>query len=113
TVLNEWAESTGSVIVVDEPSVPVRDEVRGACELLGIDPLYVACEGRFVAAVPAEQAPSALDALRGCPGGEQASLVGAVGTVDDGPSGTVLLHTCFGGTRIVDMLVGDPLPRIC
>jgi hydrogenase expression/formation protein HypE len=116
TVLNEWAESAATAITVDESSIPVRDEVRGACELLGIDPLYVACEGRFAAAVPAGEASAALDALRGRQGGELAAAIGTVGAsgqVADGSAGMVLLHTTFGGTRIVDMLVGDPLPRIC
>lgn len=110
TVLNEWADAGQTSITVDESLVPVRDEVRGACELLGIDPLYVACEGRFVSAVPPSQAPAALEALNACQGGEQATAVGSVGS---GPEGTVLLRTSFGGTRVVDMLVGDPLPRIC
>jgi hydrogenase expression/formation protein HypE len=110
TVLNEWAIAADVAFVVDEDAVPVRDQVRGACELLGIDPFYVACEGRFVAAVHPEEADDALAALRGCPGGEQAAVIGEVRAE---PPGLVLLRTGFGGTRIVDMLVGDPLPRIC
>ena len=90
--------------------MPVRTEVRGACEILGIDPLYVACEGRFVAVVDGEQADRALAALRAHPLGADAAIIGRV--VDD-PPGLVLLNTAFGGTRIVDLLVGDPLPRIC
>jgi hydrogenase expression/formation protein HypE len=97
-------------VVVDEDAVPVRPEVRGASELLGIDPLYVACEGRLVAVVPPERADSALGALRSRELGAGAAVIGRV--VED-PPGLVLLHTAFGGTRIVDMLVGDPLPRIC
>ena len=84
--------------------------VRGASELLGIDPMYVACEGRMVVVVAREQADQALAALRAHPLGEQAA---AIGQVADDPPGIVLLKTAFGGTRIVDLLVGDPLPRIC
>ncbi|MFC5746240.1 hydrogenase expression/formation protein HypE [Actinomadura rugatobispora] len=110
TVLNEVARAAGRTVVLREAAVPVRAPVGGACELLGIDPLYVACEGRFVAVVDGGRAEAALDALRGHPLGEGAAVVGAV---DDDPSGLVLLKTAFGGTRIVDTLVGDPLPRIC
>jgi hydrogenase expression/formation protein HypE len=110
TILNEWALAAEVALVVSETAVPVRDEVRGACELLGIDPLYVACEGRFAAVVPADEADAALAALRATSGGEQAA---AVGEARPDPPGLVLLRTEFGGTRIVDMLVGDPLPRIC
>ncbi|WP_197320837.1 hydrogenase expression/formation protein HypE [Saccharomonospora sp. NB11] len=110
TVLNEIARAAEVSVVVDEDAVPVRDEVRGACELLGIDPLYVACEGRFVAVVDGAYAEEALAALRGHPQGAQAAVIGKVGP---DPAGTVLLNTAFGGTRIADLLVGDPLPRIC
>jgi len=110
TVLNEMAVASGVAVVLDEASVPMRPEVNGACEILGIDPLYVACEGRFLAVVDGQAAEDALAALRGTPGGEGAAVVGRV---KDDPPGLVLLKTGFGGTRIVDMLVGDPLPRIC
>ncbi|MET8764259.1 hydrogenase expression/formation protein HypE [Lentzea sp. NPDC004782] len=110
TVLNEIAGSAGVAVVVDEDAVPVRPEVRGAGELLGIDPLYVACEGRFVAVVDGAQADRALEALRGHPLGAQASIIGRIAA---DPAGLVLLKTAFGGTRICDVLVGDPLPRIC
>jgi hydrogenase expression/formation protein HypE len=110
TILNEVASASKTAIVVDEDAVPVRPEVRGASELLGIDPLYVACEGRLVAVVPLEEADAALAALHAHPLGDGAAVIGRV--VDD-PPGLVLLKTAFGGTRIVDMLVGDPLPRIC
>lgn len=110
TVLNEIAAAARVAVVVDESAVPVRPEVLGASELLGIDPLYVACEGRLVAVVDGSQAEAALAAMRAHPLGAQAALVGEVG---DDPPGMVLLRTAFGGTRIVDMLVGDPLPRIC
>jgi hydrogenase expression/formation protein HypE len=101
TILNEIAR---------EDDIPVRPVVRGASELLGIDPMYVACEGRMVVVVAREQADQALAALRAHPLGEQAA---AIGQVADDPPGIVLLKTAFGGTRIVDLLVGDPLPRIC
>lgn len=110
TVLNEIAAAARVAVVVDESAVPVRPEVLGASELLGIDPLYVACEGRLVAVVDGSQAEAALAAMRAHPLGAQAALIGEVG---DDPPGMVLLRTAFGGTRIVDMLVGDPLPRIC
>ncbi|OLT17042.1 hydrogenase expression/formation protein HypE [Actinomadura sp. CNU-125] len=110
TVLNEIAQASGLGVVLDEAAVPVRPAVAGACELLGIEPLYVACEGRFVAVVAGDRADAALAALRGHPLGADAAIVG---TVRDDPPGLVLLRTAFGGTRIADMLVGDPLPRIC
>jgi hydrogenase expression/formation protein HypE len=110
TVLNEVARAAELAITVEEAAVPVRPAVIGACELLGIDPLYVACEGRFVAFVDGDRAEEALAALRGHPLGEGAALVGRV---EGGPAGLVLLKTAFGGTRIADLLVGDPLPRIC
>lgn len=110
TVLNEVASASGVSVVVNEESVPVRDEVRGASELLGIDPLYVACEGRMVAIVDGERAEDALAALRAHPLGADAAIIGHVG---EDPPGLVLLRTAFGGTRIADLLVGDPLPRIC
>jgi hydrogenase expression/formation protein HypE len=110
TVLNELARAADVAVVVDEDAVPVRPEVRGASELLGIDPLYVACEGRIVVVVDGAQAEDALAALRAHPAGKQASVIGRVAA---DPAGLVLLTTAFGGTRIVDMLVGDPLPRIC
>ena len=110
TILNEIATAAGVGILVTEDEIPVRAEVRGASELLGIDPMYVACEGRLVAVVDGQDADRALTALRAHPLGEQAAVIGQV-TAD--PPGIVQLKTAFGGTRIVDMLVGDPLPRIC
>ncbi|MCO5992968.1 hydrogenase expression/formation protein HypE [Actinoallomurus sp. WRP9H-5] len=110
TVLAEIATASEVAIVVDEAAVPVRPEVAGAGELLGIDPLYVACEGRMVAIVDGADADAALAALRGHPLGAGAALIGRVAA---DPQGLVLLNTAFGGTRIVDLLVGDPLPRIC
>jgi hydrogenase expression/formation protein HypE len=97
-------------IAIDEQAVPIREEVRGACEILGLDPLYVACEGRFAACVDARHADAVLAALHAHPAGASAAVVGEV---RDRPAGMVLLRTGFGGTRVLDMLVGDPLPRIC
>jgi hydrogenase expression/formation protein HypE len=110
TILNEVARAAGVAVVVDEDTVPVRTEVRGASELLGIDPLYVACEGRIVVVVPGESSAAALAAMRAHPLGRQAAVIGRVA---EDPPGLVLLNTTFGGTRICDLLVGDPLPRIC
>ncbi|GAA4518159.1 hydrogenase expression/formation protein HypE [Actinoallomurus oryzae] len=110
TILNEVASDADVAVVVEENAIPVRPDVRGACELLGIDPLYVACEGRMVAVVSGDAAGDALAALRSHPLGEGAAIVGRI---RDDPPGLVLLKTAFGGTRIVDLLVGDPLPRIC
>jgi len=110
TVLNEIATQSQVAVVIDEGRVPLRPEVGGACELLGLDPLYVACEGRLVAVVDGSQADDALAAVRSHPLGEGAEVIGRVKAE---PEGLVLLETAFGGTRIVDMLVGDPLPRIC
>jgi len=110
TILNEIARASGTGVLVSEEDIPVRPEVRGACELLGIDPMYVACEGRLVAVVPGDSADRAVAALRAHPLGEQAAVIGRV-TAE--PPGLVQLKTAFGGTRVVDLLVGDPLPRIC
>jgi hydrogenase expression/formation protein HypE len=110
TALNELTAETGLAVRLQEDALPVRPAVAGACEILGIDPLYVANEGKLVAAVAAEAADAALGALRAHSLGEEAALVGEVVAE---PEGLVLLETSLGGTRIVDMLVGDPLPRIC
>ena len=110
TILNEVASSAGVGVQVNEDAIPVSAVVRGASELLGIDPMYVACEGRLVAVVAPEEASRALAAMRAHPLGAAAAVIGEV-TAE--PPGIVLLKTAFGGTRIVDLLVGDPLPRIC
>jgi hydrogenase expression/formation protein HypE len=110
TILNEIAKAAGVGVLANEDDIPVRTEVRGASELLGIDPMYIACEGRLVAVVAAEAADKALAAMRAHPLGEQAAIIGHV--TAESP-GLVRLKTSFGGTRIVDLLVGDPLPRIC
>jgi hydrogenase expression/formation protein HypE len=110
TILNEVAAAAGVGVLVNEDAIPVSPVVRGASELLGIDPMYVACEGRMVAVVDGGEADRALAALRAHPLGADAAIIGQI-TAD--PPGIVLLKTAFGGTRIVDLLVGDPLPRIC
>ncbi len=110
TALTELARDAHVGVAVSEDAVPVRDEVRGACELLGLDPLHIANEGQFLAVIAPEAAPAALDAVRSVPGGESATLIAQV---LDGPVGVVLASNSYGGSRLVDMLVGDPLPRIC
>ncbi len=110
SVLNELARASGVAMLVREAAVPVHPAVTGACELLGIDPMYVANEGVLVAAVGPERAEAALAALRAQPGGERAAEIGEVKTE---PPGMVLVETAFGGRRVMDQLVGDPLPRIC
>jgi hydrogenase expression/formation protein HypE len=110
TSLNELARDCGLGILLSEDRIPVRDAVRGACELLGLDPLHIANEGQFLAVVAPESTAVALEALRSTPGGEGAVVIGEV---DIQPAGSVLVTTLYGGSRIVDMLVGDPLPRIC
>jgi len=110
TVCNELAAATELAIVLEESALPIDPAVSGACDLLGIDPLYVANEGKFVAVVAPDEADAALAALRRHPLGVRATRIGEVRA---DPRGIVVLLTTFGGTRIVDMLVGDPLPRIC
>jgi hydrogenase expression/formation protein HypE len=110
TVCNELAQDCGYAAILDEHSLPVAPMVQGACDILGIDPLYVANEGKFLAVVPRDQADAALAALRAHPLGADATDIGEIASE---PAGIVALRTAFGGTRIVDMLVGDPLPRIC
>jgi hydrogenase expression/formation protein HypE len=110
TSLNELARDCGLEIVLSEEVIPMRDEVRGACELLGLDPLHIANEGQFLAVVAPEYADAALNALHQTEGGEEALIIGEVRTE---PACAVLVTTRYGGSRIVDMLVGDPLPRIC
>jgi hydrogenase expression/formation protein HypE len=110
SVLNELARSSGTAMLVREAAVPVDQPVVGACEILGIDPLYVANEGMLVAFVAPEAAEAALAALRAVPGCEPAVEAGEVRA---DPPGLVLVETAFGGRRVLDLLVGDPLPRIC
>jgi hydrogenase expression/formation protein HypE len=108
--LNELASASGVSITVDEESVPVREQVRGACEMLGYDVYQVANEGKMVSVVPGEQAEAALAAMKSAPYGADAAIVGEV---TDGHAGRVYVATSFGARRIMDMLVGEQLPRIC
>jgi hydrogenase expression/formation protein HypE len=110
TSLNELARDCGCGVVLTEEMIPVRDVVRGACELLGLDPLHIANEGQFLAVVAPEYADAALNALSLESGGQDAQIIGEV---REQPAGAVLVTTRYGGSRIIDMLVGDPLPRIC
>ncbi len=110
SVLVEIAESSGCAIRIEERRISVRDDVRGACEILGFDPLYVANEGRFVTFVPRASSDRALAALRKHPLGREASIIGEVGARG---TGLVTLTTSIGSSRIVDMLSGEQLPRIC
>jgi hydrogenase expression/formation protein HypE len=110
TVLNEIALAAEVGIVVEESRIPMRPEVKGAGEILGIDPMYVANEGVLVAFVAPDRADAALQALQSLPEGQDAAVIGEVRAE---PPGRVLARTTFGGHRLIDMLVGDPLPRIC
>jgi hydrogenase expression/formation protein HypE len=110
TVLNELASSAGVAMHVDERSIAVRDEVSDACELLGLDPLYVACEGRFVAVVPEREAERALSILRAHPVSAGAQRIGEV---REARSARVVLRTSIGSDRVLDLLSGEQLPRIC
>ena len=111
TVANELASAAGVVLTLDEPAVPVRPGVRAACEMLGLDPLYVACEGRLLAIVAGGDAERALAALRAHPLGAGAARIGRVSAADGGPPAR--LRTAFGSTRALDVLAGAQLPRIC
>ena len=110
TTLNEIATQSGAGMLIDEAAVPVQRQVEAACEFLGLDPLYVANEGKLVAVVPAENAQRLLDVMRAHPLGRNAALIGEV--IAD-PHHFVQMRTRFGGKRIVDWLAGDQLPRIC
>jgi hydrogenase expression/formation protein HypE len=110
SVMNELARSSQVAMVVREAAVPIDPAVAGASEILGIDPMYVANEGKLVAFVAGEAADRALAALRSMPGCERAAEIGEVRTE---PPAMVLVETAFGGKRVMDQLVGDPLPRIC
>jgi len=109
TSLNELARDAALCIEISEEAVPVNDAVRGACELLGLDPLHIANEGQFLAIVAPDLADTALQVVH-ARGGEQARIIGVV---RDQPAGVVIATTRYGATRVIDMLVGDPLPRIC
>ncbi len=110
TSLNEIALTSDVSIALDEHAIPVHADVRGACEILGLDPLTIANEGKLLAIVAAEQAEAALAAMQAHPLGHEATIIGEVRAE---PAAMVFLRTDIGGTRVLDMLVGDPLPRIC
>ena len=110
TTLNEFAAASQVGIMLDEAAVPVKPEVRGACEVLGIDPMYVANEGKLVAVVPAEVADTVVAAMRSHHLGREAAIIGEV---VEGNRGLVAMRTALGAHRIVDMPVGEQLPRIC
>lgn len=110
TTLNELARQSQVSIELEEERIPVREEVKAACEMLGLDPLYAANEGKLVVVVPAEEAEKLLEVMKQNPCGKEAALIGEVG---GGHPGRVNLRTRLGTSRIVDMLTGDPLPRIC
>ncbi len=110
TTLNEIAATSGVAVELDEAAIPVDPGVGGVCELLGLDPMYLACEGRLIAVVPPEQAEAALAAMRGHGPGAGAAVIGRA---QEAPAGKVWLATSIGGRRLLDMLSGEPLPRIC
>ena len=110
TVLNEFAQTSNVGIKLDEKEILIRGEVKGMCEILGLDPLYLANEGKLVAIVPQEYAEKILQAMQALPEGRDSVIIGEV---VEAPKGRVILKTSFGGARIVDMMVGEQLPRIC
>jgi hydrogenase expression/formation protein HypE len=110
TVMTELAQGRDFGIEIHENKIPVHDAVRGMCELLGYDPMYVANEGKFIAVVPENDAPKVLNALRKEPSGKECALIGEV---VDTHHGKVWMNTSIGGKRIIDMLAGEQLPRIC
>lgn len=113
STLNELADQSGVEILIEEAAVPVKSAVAGACEMLGYDVLQVANEGKMVCAVPQDQAEAALAAMHASPYGKDARVIGSAQAVQPSGRPRVLLRTAFGGTRILDMLVGEQLPRIC
>jgi hydrogenase expression/formation protein HypE len=110
SVLNEIAESAKAGIRIHETSLPIRDDVKGACEILGLDPLYVANEGKLLAFVPKTDSGRVLAAMRNDPCGRDSAIIGEV--VSEHP-GVVVMTTRIGANRVVDMLSGEQLPRIC
>ena len=110
SVLNEIAKAAGAGVDIVEAAFPIAEEVRGACEILGLDPLYVANEGKLLAFVARERADEALALLKSSPFGREAAIVGEV--TGEHP-GKVVLKSRVGGRRVVDLLTGDQLPRIC
>lgn len=110
SALNEIAMKSGLSIIIDESSIPISEEVKGACEILGLDPLYIANEGKLIAFVPEAEASKVLNAMRSHPLGKESVIIGKV-TAEN--PGTVTMKTSIGSSRIVDMLSGEQLPRIC
>jgi hydrogenase expression/formation protein HypE len=110
SALNEMAEAACVSIEINETALPIRSEVKGMCEILGLDPLYLANEGTLIVFVPEDQAEKALEVMRATPEGRDSTVIGQATA---GVCGRVSMKTIFGGARIVDMLVGEQLPRIC
>jgi hydrogenase expression/formation protein HypE len=110
TTLNELAAASGVGLEIDEKTIPVKESVKGACEILGLDPLYIANEGKLIALVAADVAEKVVGKMREHPLGSEARIIGEA--VAQHP-GMVLLKTAIGGTRVLDVLRGEPLPRIC
>jgi hydrogenase expression/formation protein HypE len=110
SALNELAAASGVGVELNESAIPLRAEVRGACEMLGLDPLYVANEGKLIAVAPPEDAERLLTAMRGHPLGRNAAVIG---TVTEEHPGLVLMRSLIGSERVVTMLAGEQLPRIC
>jgi hydrogenase expression/formation protein HypE len=110
TVLNEIADASQVAIEIDEQLTPIREQVKAFCEILGLDPLYLANEGKIAVIAPPDEAEAALAAMAAHPLGASAAIIG---NVTAGQTGRVTMRTIFGGRRIVDMLVGEQLPRIC
>lgn len=113
STLNELASQAGVDITIDEDEVPVKEAVLGACDMLGYDVMQVANEGKMVCVVPADQAEAALAAMKANKYGADAAIIGEVAAADEQRGPKVFLRTAFGGRRILDMLVGEQLPRIC
>ena len=110
TTLNELAQQSSVTICIEEDKIPVREEVLGACEMLGLEPWYIANEGKLIAIATMEDTNEILKAMRNHKYGKNAAIIGEVQT---GHQGRVVMKTVLGTTSILDMLVGDPLPRIC
>lgn len=110
TVLNEFAESSNVGISINENALPMRETVKGACEILGLDPLYLANEGKLIAIVPPDFADGVVETMRSHPAGKESAIIGEV---VESQNAIVTMNTVFGGARIVDLLVGEQLPRIC
>ncbi len=110
TSLNEIAGNSGLAISIEDEALPIRPEVRAACEILGLEPLYLANEGKCLAIVSPDQAENALQIMRSCPEGKEAAIIGRL---TEGKAGRVVINTPIGGSRVVTPLHGEPLPRIC